>query len=76
MPLFALVDLELPSPLSWRIVTEGSSDFSFMVVESVRDQLYQLMACKSLESDGIHPRVQRDLADVIAGSLSTIYRRS
>jgi len=73
---FALVDLELPSPLSWRIVTEGNSDFSCTVTEIVRDQFYQLMVCKSLESDGIHPRVQRELADVISGSLSTIYQRS
>ncbi|KAK4810800.1 hypothetical protein QYF61_008773 [Mycteria americana] len=40
------------------------------------DLLLQLNAHKSMGPDGIHPRVLKELADVIARPLSVIYQRS
>ncbi|KFP51778.1 RNA-directed DNA polymerase from mobile element jockey, partial [Cathartes aura] len=42
----------------------------------IRDLLLQLDAYKSMGSDGIHPRVLKELADVIAGLLSIIFQQS
>ncbi|KAK4818651.1 hypothetical protein QYF61_016700 [Mycteria americana] len=42
----------------------------------VRDQLYQLNVQKSMRPDGIHPRVLKEVVDVMAGPLSIIYQRS
>ncbi|KAK4806795.1 hypothetical protein QYF61_005591 [Mycteria americana] len=54
----------------------GSSAFPFVDTEIVRDQLYQLYVHKSMGPDGIHPRVLKELADIMAGPLSIIYQRS
>ncbi|KAK4830989.1 hypothetical protein QYF61_014560 [Mycteria americana] len=54
----------------------GNSAFPFMDSKTVRDQLYQLNVHKSTGPDGIHPGVPKELADVMAGPLSTIYLRS
>ncbi|KAK4818300.1 LOW QUALITY PROTEIN: hypothetical protein QYF61_010762 [Mycteria americana] len=54
----------------------GNSDFPFVDTGIVRDQLYQLNVHKSMGPDGIHPRVPKELADVMAGPLSVIYQRS
>ncbi|GAB0208399.1 mitochondrial enolase superfamily member 1 [Grus japonensis] len=54
----------------------GNSDFPFVDTEVVRDQLYQLKVHESMGPDGIHPRVLKELADVMAGPLSTICQRS
>ena len=44
--------------------------------DAVRDLLVQLDCHKSMGPDGIHPRVPRELAQVIAEPLAIIYQRS
>jgi len=44
--------------------------------ETVRDLLLQLDCHKSMGPDEIHPRVLRELAEVIAETLSIIYQLS
>ena len=44
--------------------------------ETVRDLLLQLDCHKSMGPEEIHPRVLRELAEVIAEPLSIIYQRS
>uniref|UniRef100_A0A8B9CHE2 Reverse transcriptase domain-containing protein n=1 Tax=Anser brachyrhynchus TaxID=132585 RepID=A0A8B9CHE2_9AVES len=60
------------SALSWRTMTVGnklSTD-----PERVWDLLLHLDPYKSMGLDGIHPRVLKELADIIAGPLSIIQR--
>ncbi|KAK4810164.1 hypothetical protein QYF61_010476 [Mycteria americana] len=45
-------------------------------METVRDQLCQLNGHKSMGPGGIHPRVLKEIADVMIGPLSIIYQRS
>ncbi|KGL82453.1 RNA-directed DNA polymerase from mobile element jockey, partial [Tinamus guttatus] len=44
--------------------------------ETVSDLLLHLDTHKSMGSDGIHPRVLRELAEVLAKPLSIIYQKS
>ncbi|KFV48709.1 RNA-directed DNA polymerase from mobile element jockey, partial [Gavia stellata] len=44
--------------------------------ELIRDLLLQLDLHKSVGPDGIHPRVLKELADVIAGPLSIVFHHS
>jgi len=45
-------------------------------VETVSKQLLHLDCHKSMEPDGIHPRLLRELAEMIAKLLSIIYQSS
>ena len=45
-------------------------------VEAVRELLLHLDCHKSMGTDGLHPRVLRELVGVIAELLSAIYQRS
>ncbi|KAK4818855.1 hypothetical protein QYF61_020074 [Mycteria americana] len=53
-----------------------NSDFPFVDTEMVRDQLYQLNVHNPRGPDRIHPRVLKEVVDVMAGPRSIIYQRS
>ena len=44
--------------------------------EMVSDLLHHLDTCKSMKPDGIHPRVLRELVEVLTKPLSIIYQQS
>lgn len=54
----------------------GSNDSPFVATKIVRDQLHPLSVCKSVGPDRIHITALKELADVKAGPLSTVYCRS
>ena len=50
-----------------------SSEFPFVSTVIVRDWLYQLNVYEYMGSEGTHPRVLKELADVMAGPLLITY---
>ncbi|GAB0194946.1 sorting nexin-12 [Grus japonensis] len=60
-----------PGALCWKTVTGGKINCQ-PTMKLVQDLLLQLDAHKSMGPDGIHPRVLKELANVIVGPLSII----
>ena len=53
-----------------------SGEFLLVREEVVRECLGNIKVCKSMGSDGSHPGVLREVAEVVAEPLSVIYQRS
>ena len=53
----------------------GNSGFPFVDAEILKDQLHQLNVHKSVEPEGIHPRIQQELAVVMSCPLLIICQR-
>ncbi|GAB0183643.1 mitochondrial enolase superfamily member 1 [Grus japonensis] len=51
-------------------------DFPLVEEDQVRDHLRKLDTHKSMSAEGMHPRVLREVADIIAMPLSIIFERS
>ena len=70
------IDLGLSGPLSWRTTAAGTVTFRLRTQKLEGASRIRRMFPSPRDLGGVHPRVQKELADVTAGPLSIICQRS